>query len=162
MSHAIGWAGRTVAALGLAGVVLALPPAGAVAAGAELQLAQAGKPVAAPAAGARDAQTERQIADLRNRLHITPAQQPQFDAFVKVMQQNTEEMATVMQKYAPGRQSNALDQLRAQANAAATQAEGLKRLVPVFQALYESFSAQQKRTADEVFTAPPPKQPPRR
>ena len=162
MLYAIEWTARTVSTLVFAVAVLALPLASAVNAAAatgDIQLAQAAtSPKDAPAAS--EAQTERQTADLHKRLQITPAQQPQFDAVVKAMQQNAQEMDALMQQNPPDRRRNALDELRTQAQAAQTEAAGLQRLLPVFQALYEGLSEAQKRAADQVFAAPSP--PPKR
>jgi len=153
MSYAIGW----TAAVGFAAAMLALPLARAAA--PDIQLVQAAPSAkGAPAAG--DAQSERESADLHKKLQITPAQQPQFDAVVKAMQQNAQEMDALMQQNPPDRRRNALDELRTQAQAAQTEAAGLQRLLPAFQSLYESLSEAQKREADQVFAAPPP--PPKR
>jgi hypothetical protein len=162
MSYAIGWAARTAAVLGFAAAFAALSPgAAADARTPDIRLAQAApSATAAPAAG--DAQNEREAADLHKKLHITPAQRPLFDAVVKVMQQNTQEMEALMQQNPPGRHRNALDELRTQAQAAQTEAAGLQRLLPAFQALYESLSEAQKSAADHVFAAPPEAPPDKR
>jgi hypothetical protein len=161
MSHAIDRAARTAAALGLAGALIALPLglAGRFAAAADpgqVQLAQSGAgqrtpdkpPAAAP--GQAD-QVERQIADLQKKLHITAAQQPQFDAFAQVMRENAQAMDAVMRQQEQNRSPNAVEALRASAQFAEAEAEGLKRLVPALQSLYDSLSDQQKRLADAVM-----------
>ena len=133
-----------------------------------LQLAQ-GTPQPAPRAGAPQRQApqaaapapaqpgaagpgiDRQIAELHKRLAITPAQQPQFDAFAQAMQQNTQTMNELLQQEQQNPKRNAVDDLRAAAKFAEAEADGLKRLLPSLQALYDSLSDQQKRTADQVL-----------
>jgi hypothetical protein len=165
MSHAIVRAACTATALGLAGALVALPlgPAGrglAAADHGQFQLAQAGAPQRTPgkppaAAPSQADQVERQIADLQKRLQITPAQQPQFDAFAKVMRENAQAMDTMMRQQEQNPSANAVEALRAAAQMAEAEAEGLKRLVPALQSLYDSLPDQQKRLADAVMTGQP-------
>lgn len=129
------------AALSVAGVARAERPAA-------VQLAQAG-PAGPPAMDVAS-----QLSDLHNRLQITPAQQPQFDAFARVMQQNTQEMDALLQKEPPNQLRNAVEDMRATAQAAATEAAELQRLLPPFEALYGVLSADQKKTADQLFAGP--------
>ena len=46
---------------------------------------------------------------------------------------------------------NAVDDLRSYETLADAHAEGLKKLVPAFEALYNSMSEEQKKNADAVF-----------
>ena len=164
MSYAIDRAARTAAALGLAGALIALPfgLAGRGAAAADpgqFQLAQAGAPQRTPgkppgAAPGQSDQVEHQIADLQKKLHITAAQQPQFDAFAEAMRQNAQAVDALMRQQEQNRSANAVEALRAAAQLAEADAEGLKRLVPALQALYDSLSDQQKRLADAVMGQP--------
>ena len=119
-------------------------------------LEQPALPTPPSAAGAQD--IERQIGDLRRRLNITPAQQGQFDAFAQAMRQNAQDMTALAQQVQQNRNRNAVEDLRVAARFAEAEAEGLKRLVPAFQALYDSLSEQQKRIADQAFVpqAEPP------
>jgi protein CpxP len=184
MSDAVDWVVRTAAAMGLAGAVI-LPLGAAVAGGrsadgAWLQAAMSATvPAAAqgpgggtpqgskspgakakPApAGPRD-EVEQEVTELRDRLHITPAQQPQFDAFAEILRKNAQELDALMQQKAP--KANAVDDMRFYLQFTEAQAEGLKRLLPAFQALYDSLSDQQKRAADAVMgNAAQPGEPPR-
>jgi periplasmic protein CpxP/Spy len=164
MSHAIVRAARTAIVLGLAGALIALPlgPAGrgaAAPAPEQFQLVQAGAPQRTPgkpppAAPGQGDQTERQIADLQKKLHITAAQQPQFDAFAQVMRENAQALDAMMRQQEQNRSTNAVEALRASAQFAEAEAEGLKRLVPALQSLYDSLPDQQKRLADSVMVQP--------
>jgi protein CpxP len=175
MSHPTDRPLRAMLAVGLGiavcGLPLGLAAAAEIASSAEFRLAQgAPSKAAAPQRGAPQAQApaqqgepgiEKQIADLRKRLNITPQQQPQFDAFAEAMRQNAKAMETMMQEQqSPSR--NAVEDLKAAAKFAEGEADGLKRLLPPLQALYDSLSDQQKKTADQVLVSnagadqPPP------
>jgi periplasmic protein CpxP/Spy len=166
-TYAVGRAGRTAAALGLAAALIALPLglAGTAAAGADpgqFQLAQgaggpqrpSGKPPeAAPAQGT---EIDSQIADLQKKMRITAAQQPLFDAFAQVMRQNAQALDAVMRQQEQKSGTTAVDDLRASAQLAEAEAEGLKRLLPAFQSLYDSLPDPQKRLADAAMRQPAP------
>jgi periplasmic protein CpxP/Spy len=174
MFDAIGSIGRIAVLAGLAGALILPPPGSATAAGrptddgwlqaavgavgpAAAQGPGAGPPAgskspgakAKPAPGGPREGVEPEITELRDRLHITPAQQPQFDAFAEIMRKNAQELDTLMQQKSPT--ANAVDDMRFYLQFTQAQAEGLKRLLPAFQALYDSLSDQQKRAADSVM-----------
>lgn len=116
------------------------------------------QPPAPPSAGNQE--IERQITDLRRKLNITPGQQPQFDALAQAMRQNAQAMDALAQQEQQNSKPNAVEAVRSGGRFAEAEAEGLKRLLPPLQALYDSLSEQQKRTADQVFaSSPEPKQP---
>lgn len=103
------------------------------------------------AQGPRDPEVERRIADLHKRLKITPQQETQFNAFADVMRSNAQAMAMLAQKAQQDQKPNAVEDLRAYEQFTEAHAEGLKRLIPPFQALYDSLNDQQKKTADAVL-----------
>jgi periplasmic protein CpxP/Spy len=167
MSYAINRAARTATALGLAGALIALPlgvaGTGAAAADpAKFQLAQgASAPQRAPgkppeAAPAQGNEIESQIADLQKKMRITTAQQPLFDAFAQVMRQNAQALDAAMRQQEQKGWTTAVDDLRASAQLAEAEAEGLKRLLPAFQSLYDSLPDPQKRLADTAMRQPAP------
>jgi periplasmic protein CpxP/Spy len=151
MAGRIDRAARAIVALAVAaGLTTAFGLAsGSAAAGraAPVQLAQAttNPPAAAPA---------QQFAQLRQRLGIKPAQEGRFERFVTVLRENDAARAAFLQRNPPGRRRNALEELRVQSQAADLDARGLRQLLPAFEALYASLSAQQKQAADRVFAAP--------
>lgn len=174
MSYAIDRAGGGAAAVALAGAVLVLAFGAAQARSPAdapgLQLAQAPSTPGAGAAPAprsgaaphtrqpaaqqpatRDQQVERQTAELKKQLQITPNQEQQFDAFAQIMRSNAQAMDSAMQQQAQNPPKNAVDDLKGVQQLAETQLDGLKRLVPAFQSLYDSLSDQQKKTADSIF-----------
>jgi protein CpxP len=166
-SYAIGRALRAATALGLAGALIALPlgVAGTAAAGGDpgqFQLAQgSGAPQRPPgkppeAAPAQGNEIESQIADLQKKMRITTAQQTLFDAFAQVMRQNAQVLDAVMRQQQQKSGATAVDDLRASAQLAEAEAEGLKRLLPAFQSLYDSLPDPQKRLADAAMRQPAP------
>jgi periplasmic protein CpxP/Spy len=112
------------------------------------------KPAAAPKeTPAADNPIDAHLAELKTQLNITAAQQPKFDEFAKVLKQNAETMDTAMQKAQQSAGQSAVEGLRAAASLTQTEADNLKRLVPALEGLYATLSAEQKRTADEMFSA---------
>jgi protein CpxP len=161
MFQAFDRAGRTAIMAGIATVLMLLPPAAGPATArsddaAPLQLAQAARQGGAKAAAPAPAGSEidRQIADLKKQLKITPQQEPQFNAFAEVMRSNEQDLDKLMQQGSANR-PNAVEDLKQAQQLAETQAAGLKRLVPAFQSLYDSLSDQQKKTADQVMGGGP-------
>ncbi|HEX2150471.1 MAG TPA: Spy/CpxP family protein refolding chaperone [Stellaceae bacterium] len=154
--------GRPTALRALAGAVLMLS-LGVAASGAVAQPAQA--PAGQkPGAATRQAEPagnpiDTRLAEIKKRLNITAAQQPQFEKFADIVKQNAQAMEALMQKEQQNAKQNALEGLRTAASFAQVEADNLKRLVPALEALYASLSEQQKRTADQLFTTAPPSDP---
>jgi hypothetical protein len=134
------------------------------------QMAQAqGTARAAQKAPASPAQAEpgapnadAEIAELRKRLNVTAAQQPQFDALAAVIRQNTQEMNANMPPQ--NRAMSAVDSMKTAQQLAQHEADSLNRLLPPLQALYDTLSPEQKKVADQFFgeqdAGPPPPQAP--
>lgn len=97
------------------------------------------------------AHVEARISKLHKQLHITAAQEPQFKAFADVMRSNAEAMRALFHQRAQSTDMTAVTRLRWYAGLTAAHAEALNKLVPVFDALYQSMSDKQKKTADAVF-----------
>lgn len=91
------------------------------------------------------------IAYLKAELKITPQQEPQFNAFAEVMRNNARDEDAQMRQAGANQRPNAVDALKQAQQMAEMQSNGLKRLVPAFQALYDSLSDPQKKTADQVL-----------
>jgi protein CpxP len=98
----------------------------------------------APAAPAPN--VDANIAELHQRLQITPAQEPQFNALANVMRQNARTMAG-----APPANANAVAALRLAIQYGQQEIDGMRRMLPALQALYASLSPEQRQTADMVF-----------
>jgi len=94
---------------------------------------------------------EARISDLHKRLHITTEQEPQFKAYADVMRSNAQAMQALFQDRAQSGGVNALDRLRWYAKLSAAHADQVGKLVPPFEALYQSMTDEQKKIADKVF-----------
>lgn len=95
---------------------------------------------------------EQRIADLHAKLQITPAQQPQWNQFIQVMRENAQSMdETFQQRVQSMPTMTATENMQSYAQLASTNAQDVQKLVPAFQALYDTMSDAQKRTADQVF-----------
>lgn len=121
--------------------------------------AEPGAPGAAPSTARQPAQTrgpaariETRISDLHKKLHITPAQQAQFDAVADVMRSNAQSMQDLFRQRAQHRDRTAPGQLHWYAQLATAHAAAVNKLVPVFDTLYQSLNDEQKKAADAAFT----------
>jgi hypothetical protein len=95
---------------------------------------------------------DRRIADLHARLHITPQQSQQWDLFAQVMRDNAKQMDDLYRQRAAKLGSmSAVQNMQSYEQIEEQRAQQMQRLVPAFQALYASFSDQQKAEADRVF-----------
>jgi hypothetical protein len=95
---------------------------------------------------------EANIAMLRQKLQITPAQEAQFSAVANVMRENARAGASAPRQPA---NATAVDDLRAEIQYDEVELAGLKRLLPALEALYSTMSPGQKKTADAVFRQGP-------
>ena len=94
---------------------------------------------------------EANVAQLHQRLAITPAQEPQFAAFANVMREN----ARATPSGPPPGNPNAVEALRLAIQYGQQDLDGMRRLLPALQALYAVLSPAQRRTADQVFRQGP-------
>jgi hypothetical protein len=98
------------------------------------------------------AQVERHIAGLQRRLKITPAQQPQWEAFTAVMRQNAAHMATLQRDRTERVTAmTAPEDMRSYAEVARAHADDLQRLASAFDTLYAAMTPEQKAVADRTF-----------
>ena len=110
-----------------------------------------GSAVAAPIA-------EKRIGELKAKLMITSAQEPQWAAFATVMRQN----AVHMSQLGAGRVSQAgtqkaPDEMRGYTEVARAHAEDLNRLIAPFESLYAVMTPEQQSNADRTFNQPGPR-----
>jgi protein CpxP len=125
------------------GALLILPLAPAPAAAQNPPAPQAGAPMAP------------RIRQLHQALHITPAQEPDFRAFVDAMRSNEATMRAVIQQRPASANTNAVESLRFEQRFFSAQAAGLQRLIGPFARLYAALSPAQKATANRIFLARP-------
>jgi len=144
------------ALLALGGGALAAPADPA--ASPPLQVAKATSPTA-PSANAptrtRPSPTERveaRIKSLHDRLKITSAQEPQWNAVAQVMRENAQSMDQVIQQRHQTQNMTAIDDLKAYQAIAQAHLQNVQKLIPAFQTLYDTLSPEQKQAADDAFS----------
>ena len=121
------------------------------------QVAQAASPGAmeAPATKPEPAENgpvEARIKQLHKMLHITDAEKPQWDALTQVMRDNAQAMADLEKQRAADTQSmSAVDVVKSYGSVIEAHEAGMKKFIPAFEALYNSLSDAQKKTADSMF-----------
>jgi hypothetical protein len=136
--HIVAVGGLVCGSLIVAGSDLAASPT-------QLMLAQAPPPSAQ--------NVEANIAGLRQRLQITPAQEGQFNALANVMRQNAKAETTAPQP--PAANASAVDYLRAEIQYDEIELADLKRFLPALEALYATLSPAQRQTADAMLREGP-------
>ena len=95
---------------------------------------------------------EQRITDLHAKLHITTEQSEAWDQFAQVMRQNATDVDQAYQQRAQRLNAmSAPENLQTYAQIEQTRAQDVQKLVPAFQNLYDSLSAQQKKEADQLF-----------
>ncbi|HVB81157.1 MAG TPA: Spy/CpxP family protein refolding chaperone [Candidatus Binataceae bacterium] len=106
----------------------------------------------AKANAAVDTKVEAHIKALRGKLHITSAQETQWNALAQVMRDNAHAMANLREEATEQAKSmSAVDHLKAYAAITDAQAAGVHKFLPAFEALYDTMSDAQKKTADALF-----------
>jgi molecular chaperone GrpE (heat shock protein) len=97
---------------------------------------------------------EQHINQLHAELHITSAQQPQWDQFAEVMRDNARSMEQAMQQRGSSLTTmTALDNMQSYSQIAQQHAQNMQKLTTAFQAVYDSMSEAQKKNADTIFRA---------
>lgn len=96
---------------------------------------------------------EANIASLRQRLQITPAQEAPFNAVANALRANARAEATA--PHQPAANASAVDELRAEIQYDEIELAGLKKLLPALEALYASLSPAQRQAADAAFRQGP-------
>jgi hypothetical protein len=132
---------------------------GVRAAGNPALVADTATPQSTPTASQAPASTrshedfvEARIQDLHQKLKITGAQESQWNAFTEVMRDNAQSVDAVLKERSENLHAmTAVDDLRSYQKLADAHSDGLRKLVPAFEALYNTMSDDQKKTADMVF-----------
>lgn len=95
---------------------------------------------------------EARITKLHTQINITPAQEEQWNKVAEVMRDNAKRLdaLTDMRKKA-AKTMTAVDDLKSYSEVATAHVEGIQKLIPLFETLYNSLSDAQKKEADEAF-----------
>jgi hypothetical protein len=92
------------------------------------------------------------IKGLHRRLHITSAQQAQWDKLVQVMRDNAKAMNDLQeQRKQDAAAMTAVDAVKSYQAVIEAHDAGMAKFVPAFESLYDSMSEAQKKTADAMF-----------
>jgi hypothetical protein len=95
---------------------------------------------------------EDRIKYLHSALKITPAQEDQWTKVAVVMRENADQITILAKARSENSKSmTAVDDLKSYAEFASAHEDGTKKLIPVFQVLYDGMSGSQQKTADMVF-----------
>ena len=124
-----------VVALSLAGAIALVPPASARAADRHAPIASA----------------DAQIARLQKKLHIAPAQMPQWNALAAAMRENARRIQLSRADRAKIHPTNVIDLLYADRRETQAQLERLERIIPPAEALLAVLTPHQKAKADALF-----------
>ena len=98
-----------------------------------------------------DAQVDARIKQLHKQLKITKDQESDWNAVAQDMRDNARAMSSTINDRNGIKPMNAADNLKSYAQIADTYADGLKKIAPDFEKLYDAMSAAQKKIADTVF-----------
>jgi hypothetical protein len=86
------------------------------------------------------------------KLKITPAQEDQWTKVAEVMRENAKSMdALTRSRHEHAKTMSAVDDLKSYGEITEAHADAIKRLTPVFAALYDGMSDAQKKEADRLF-----------
>jgi Spy/CpxP family protein refolding chaperone len=111
-----------------------------------------GPGAASAAKGSGEAGAETHIAEMHAKLKITPAQEEQWAKVAEVMRENAKSMAVLARNRSEqARTMNAVEDLKSYGDITEAHADAIKRLTPVFAALYAVMSDAQKKEADAIF-----------
>jgi periplasmic protein CpxP/Spy len=137
--------------------LLSVPPAALAQSGsAPAPSAAAPSAASAPSNDAALQRVEARIKQLHSQLHITAAEDPQWQQFAQTMRDNAREVdEAAMQRAQQYPTMNAVENLQSYEALAETHVQHLQKLIPAFQSLYDAMSPEQKKTADEVFRPGP-------
>src|SRR5258708_23035867 len=95
---------------------------------------------------------ETRIKELHQKLRITDAQKPQWDALAQVMRTNAQKMADLeKQRAADAKSMTAVDVVKSYSEVIDAHEDGMKKFIPAFEDLYNSMSDSQKKIADALF-----------
>ena len=121
-------------------------------ANANLSFAASGKKSPTHAGTSAVEYTESQIKQLEGALTITEAQKPLWNDLTQVMRDNAKEMdALTKDKAANAETMNSVEHMKLHSQITEAHLAQLKKLIPPFEAFYNSQSDEQKKITDTLF-----------
>jgi protein CpxP len=155
MSHFINRAGRGVAVASLLAALLATTVSSAShaqTAAATPATASASTP-AAPVKHAAVDRVEARITELHDKLHVTTDQAALWASVAQAMRDSAKAVHVgLADRSAHAKTMTAVDDLKSYQILANDHADGLKQLIPAFEALYAAMTPVQQKNADRVFS----------
>lgn len=116
---------------------------------------QPDKPASTVAAKVKRASVDRveaRITDLHDKLRVTADQEVLWNDLAQVMRENEKEIRdSIAARSAKLKTMNAVNDLKSYQMITDEHADGLKRLIPAFEALYVKMTPAQQKNADQVF-----------
>jgi len=95
---------------------------------------------------------EARIKELHTVLNITPEQEELWNNVTQVMRDNAKTMdALITARDENAKNMTAVDDFKSYGEINQAHADGIKKFIPVFEALYDNMSDAQKKNADIVF-----------
>lgn len=95
---------------------------------------------------------EARIKELHTKLKITASEESQWQQFTQVMRDNAKAMDDLEAQRTQNQAAmTAVDDLRSYRDFTQAHVDGLAKLVPAFESLYDSMTPDQKKNADVVF-----------
>jgi LTXXQ motif family protein len=92
------------------------------------------------------------LKELHKKLQITDAQKTQWDNLAQVMRDNAKVMVDLQKKRSADTESmTAVEVVKSYAAVIEAHEAGMTKFIPAFEALYNSLSDAQKKTADSLF-----------
>jgi protein CpxP len=154
MSHFVNHAGRAIAAATLLSALLTVTVSPASRAQTTAP-APATTAAASPAAEVKRPGADRieaRITELHHKLHITTDQAALWTSVAQAMRDSANTIhVSLMDRSAHAKTMNAVDDLKSYQVLANDHADGLKHLIPAFEALYAAMTPAQQKNADRVF-----------
>ena len=120
---------------------------------ANLSFAASGKKKSPEIAGTSAVEhAEARIKELQDALKITAAQEGLWNDLTLVMRENAKNMdAFTKDRPENTKTMNAVEHMKLHSQITEAHLDQLKKLIPVFEALYDSMSDEQKKIADTIF-----------
>ena len=102
---------------------------------------------------AHEDRAEKRAKDMHAKLKITPAQEEMWGKVSQAMRDNAKSLDNLSQAHVEhAKGMSAVDNLKSYGELADAHADGVRKLMPAFSALYASMSDRQKREADALFS----------
>jgi protein CpxP len=95
---------------------------------------------------------ETHIQKLHDKLQITQAQEPQFEAVANVIRSNEAAIHKLAEARHATENATAVQDLKSYQEIADAHSAGIAKLIPAFEDLYSTMSDEQKANADKVFS----------